>query len=171
MLQLNHIEIKADYAKEWNTYYKDFVMLTNDGVLVSNSLYRVSGYGLPKFGKDKYFLLLKYVEAYYSKDILEMSKSNKAKHLQGLWCILDESGKEVVVFKDNYKSPYLIKGSCVYSIDNNYYNIKTGEIYCYSTSSFCSDNFIFLNNDYDKDESKRGVMKINKHDGSYELFQ
>jgi hypothetical protein len=33
-----------------------------------------------------------------------------------------------------------------------------------------SNEYLFLNNEYDKDESKRGVMKINKKDGTWELF-
>jgi hypothetical protein len=34
-----------------------------------------------------------------------------------------------------------------------------------------SDTFIFLNNEFDKDKTKRGIIKINKFDGTWELFQ
>jgi len=32
-------------------------------------------------------------------------------------------------------------------------------------------DYLFLDNRYDNDKSKRGVMKINKKDGTWELFK
>jgi hypothetical protein len=114
-------------------------------------------------------MLIKHVEAFYSKDIMKMSKSKDAKHLESKWCILDREGSELVEF-EQFQNPHLIKNSCIYLIDNHYYNIETGEHYCQAYTSMQSTKYLFLDNKFDKDKSKRGVIKINKKDGSWELF-
>jgi hypothetical protein len=114
-------------------------------------------------------MLLKYVEAYYPANIMQMSKSTDPKHLEGRWVIIDENGVEKVVF-ESFKHGWLVADSVIYSLDQKYYNIETGEFYCQSFTSMSSDEYLFLNNEFDKDESKRGVMKINKKDGTFELF-
>lgn len=174
-LQLSPIQVDEEYCKEWNERMTDFVVLTKNGELISNSLYRVGGFVADI--KQDYFMLLKYVEDIYDYDFLKKcypSKSNKQlelekKHLSGHWCILDKNGVEKKVF-DQFKNPYLTKDSCIYSVDSNYYNIETDEHYGYSSSSFSSKEFLFLDNRFEKDKSKCGVMKINKKDGSYEVF-
>lgn len=174
-LQLSPIQVNEEYCKEWNERMTDFVVLTKNGELISNSLYRVGGFGVDI--KQDYFMLLKYVEAVYEMDFLKKcypNKSNKElelqrKHLEGRWCILDKNGVEKKVF-DHFKTPYIKKGSCIYSVDSNYYNIETGEFYCNSSKSMESSEFLFLENPYDKDLSKEGVMKINKKDGSWSVF-
>jgi len=166
-LQLSHIQVDSEYCKKWNERMTDFVVLTKNGELVSNSLYRVGGMGGKPDGKN-YFMLLKYVEDYYPKHITDHTKSDP-KHLSGRWCILDKNGIEKVVF-DSFKSPYLVKESCIYSIDQTYYNIETGECYCKAYTSMQSKEFLFLENAYDDDKSRRGVMKINKQTGTWELF-
>lgn len=174
-LQLSPIQVKEEYCKEWNERMTDFVVLTKNGELISNSLYRVGGFGGDI--KQDYFMLLKYVEAVYEMDFLKKcypNKSNKElelqrKHLEGCWCILDKNGVEKKVF-DHFKTPYIKRGSCIYSVDSNYYNIETGEFYCNSSKSMESSEFLFLENPYDKDLSKKGVMKINKKDGSWSVF-
>lgn len=174
-LQLYPIQVNAEYCKEWNERMTDFVVLTKNGELISNSLYRVGGFGGDI--KQDYFMLLKYVEAVYEMDFLKKcypNKSNKElelqrKHLEGCWCILDKNGDEKKVF-DHFKTPYIKRGSCIYSVDSNYYNIETGEFYCNSSKSMESSDFLFLENPYDKDLSKKGVMKINKKDGSWSVF-
>lgn len=173
-LQLSPIQLNKEYCKEWNVHLSDFVVLTKNGKLINNSLslYRVGGVGTDI--KQDYFMLLKYVEAIYEMEFLKKcypNKSNKElelhkKHLEGRWCILDKNGVEKKVF-DHFRSPYIQKGSCIYSVDNKYYNIETDEFYCYSSNSFESSEFLFLQNNYDKDLSKKGVMKINKKDGSW----
>lgn len=168
-LQLSKIILKDDYVKEWNIYLNDFVCLTRNGELIRNTLYRIGGINSFDLKKDKYFMLLKYVEAYYSKDILKMSKSSKAKHLESRWCILDSDGNEKVEFK-SFQSAYLIKNSCIYTYDNNYYNIETKELYCNAYKSIQTENYLLLDNAYDKDELKRGVMKINKKTGEFEII-
>lgn len=174
-LQLSPIQVNEGYCKEWNERMTDFVVLTKNGELISNSLYRVGGFGAD-INQD-YFMLLKYVESVYEIDFLKRcypNKSNKQlelekKHLAGCWCILDKNGVEKKVF-DQFKTPYIKKGSCIYSVDSNYYNIETGEFYCNSSKLMESSEFLFLENPYDKDLSKKGVMKINKKDGSWSVF-
>ncbi|MBK7362669.1 MAG: hypothetical protein IPJ01_10275 [Micavibrio sp.] len=174
-LQLSPISINEDYCKKWNINGEDYVCLTKNGELISNSLYRVGGMGGDI--KEDYFLLLKYVESIYDFDFIKKCYPNKGKkelellrkHLEGHWCIIDKNGIEKKEF-DQFKSPYIQKDSCIYSVDSNYYNIETGEFYCNSHSSMTSNEYLFLDNKYDKDESKRGVMKINKKDGTWELF-
>jgi hypothetical protein len=168
-LQLSKIKPNPEYCKEWNVDMDDFVCLTKDEQLISNSLYRIGGLNSPNPQKDKYFMLLKYVEANYSEEVLRMSDSNRKKHLEGRWCILDSNGVEKIEFPA-YKSPYLVKDSCIYSLDRNYYNIETGEHYCNAYNVIKSTDFLFLENEFDKDKSRRGVMKVNKQDGSWELF-
>lgn len=164
-LQLSKFSIKEDYREKWNIHEKDFVCLTKKGKLISDVLYRTGRFGGNI--KDDYFMLLKHVEAFYPDSITKDKKEKP--HLASNWCILDKNGIEKVVFSE-FKSPYLVKDSCLYSIDGNYYNIETGEFYCQSYPSMISSNYIFLDNKYDKDEAKRGVMRINKKDGTWELF-
>lgn len=174
-LQLSPIKVNDEYCKEWNERMTDFVVLTKNGELISNSLYIVGGFGCDI--KQDYFMLLKYVESVYEIDFLKRcypNKSNKElelqrKHLEGRWCIIDKNGVEKKEF-DQFKTPYIKKGSCLYSVDSNYFNIETGEFYCNSSKSMESSEFLFLENPYDKDLSKKGVMKINKKDGIWTVF-
>lgn len=170
ILQLNPISVKEEYCKEWNIRENDFVCLTKNGELVNNLLYRIGGLGTPNLKTDNYFMLMKHIEAYYPEDILRMSKSKDAKHLESRWCIIDKNGVEKVEFP-RFEHGYLVKDSCIYSMKSKYYNIETGYFYCDSSKSMKSSEFLFLENVWDKDESKRGVMKINKKDGSWELFK
>jgi hypothetical protein len=174
-LQLSPIRVNQEYLKEWNNNSDDFVCLTKNGKLISKSLYRVGGFGGDI--KQDYFMLLKYVEAIYDYDFIKKCYPNKSrnelelqrKHLEGRWCIIDKNGVEKKEFKQ-FESPYIKKGSCIYSIDSNYYNIETGEFYCNTSKSMESSEYLFLENQYDKDLSKKGVMKINKKDGTWSVF-
>ena len=177
-LQLNPISVDADYCKEWNESLNDFVVLTRNGQLVNNCLYRVGGLNFPKLDGQSYFMLLKYVESFYDIDFLKKYNPQKSrkeiesikKHLDGRWCILDKNGVEKIVF-DKFKSVYLVDNSCIYSVNGTYYNIETGYAYCNTSNSIHSSDFIFAETKYDKDESKRSVMKINKKDGTFEVFK
>jgi hypothetical protein len=175
-LQLSSIQLNEEYCKEWNVSDFDFVVLTKNGKLISDSIYRVGGFGGDI--KQDYFMLIKYVEAVYDYDYLKKcypklsSKEleSRKKHLEGRWCIFDKNGIEKKEF-ERFKTPYLTKDSCIYSIDQNYYNIETDEFYCYSSKSMESSEFLFLKNLYDEDLSKKGIMKINKKDGSWSVFK
>lgn len=168
-LQLSPIKVDSEYCKKWNVHMEDFVVLTRNGERINNNLYRVGGLNNPNPEKDNYFMLIKYVEAFYSKEILRMSKTIDPKHLEGRWCIIDKNGVEKVECKQ-FQSLYLVKNSCIYSIDSNYYNIETGEHYCHANTTMQSTDYLFLDKSFDSDKSKRGVLKICKKSGTYELF-
>jgi len=182
-LQLSPIEVKQSYLSEWNESCKDFYHLTKDGELIDNYLYRIGGYRYSKIRpnnpiKDEYFLLLRHIEATYSDEFLisvypEYSSSEikkKKKHLEEVCCIFDKNGVEKKVFKQ-FDSPYLLEDSCIYSLHNKYYNIETGEHYGSTTSRMISKEFLFLDNTYGNDEEKKGIMKINKKTGIWEVFK
>lgn len=166
-LEFVKIKINEDYRKKWNIIENDYFVIRKDGELISNTLYRIGGFGISK--GSNYFMILKHKEAFYDKEIVKGCKNKDLKHLADHWVIMDCDGNEKVEC-GSYKSPYLVKNSCVYSIDKNYYNIETGEFYCGAYSEMESKDYLFLDNKFDKDFNKRGVMKINKIDGSYEIF-
>lgn len=175
-LQLSPIQVKEDYRKEWNIDSNDFVVLTKNGELISNSLYRVGGLGGDINGD--YFMLLKHVEAVDDFKFIKKCYpclNNKQvelrrKYLASCWCILDKNGTEKKVFKQ-FENPYIKRGSCIYSLGSNYYNIETDEFYCYASSSMESSEFLFLDATFENDPQKKGIMKINKKDGSWTVFQ
>ncbi|MFA6570773.1 MAG: hypothetical protein WCT77_05995 [Bacteroidota bacterium] len=169
-IQLTKIKINEDYAKKWNVSLSDFVVLTKNGELLKPTLYRVGGMGTDKIKGKKYFMLLKYVEAFYDKKITDISGTKDPKHLEGRWCIIDEFGAEKAEFL-SHKTPYLISESCIYNIDSNYYNIETKELYCRSYHKLESNQYIFLENAYDEIKEKRGVMRIDKISGEYKLYK
>ena len=165
MIEFRHAKLTEEYCKQWHIFSYDFINLYKDGIKLSNTLYRIGGFSSKI--KDGYFMLLKHVEAFYNDSIV-LDPLEKA-HLESNWCILNENGEEKIVFS-HFKAPYL-QGGLVYSLDNKYYNIETNE--CFGESykvAFNTANFLFLHTEYEKDETKRGVMKINKFDGTFELF-
>lgn len=164
-LQFSPIALNEGYKKKWNEHLNDFICLTKNGQLIRNTLYRIGGKGTPKLGKDEYFMLLKHVEAFYDDSITKIKKDKP--HLESKWCILDKNGNEKVEFKP-FDSPYLIQNSQIYFIKGKYYNIETGEFYRDASTSMQSSEFLFLGSQYD---SRDGVMKINKKNGTWELFK
>ena len=112
-------------------------------------------------------MLLKYTEAQYGDDITR--DPNRKNHLQGCWCIVDRNGVEKFV-ADSYRSPWLIRNSCLYSIDQNYYNIETKEFYAHAESTIQSKEYLFIKTGYGTPKEKEGVMKIHKETGCWELF-
>lgn len=176
-IELRPVELDENYCKKWNVHEYDFFHLYVNGVRTNNSLYRVGGFGVNI--KEKYFMLLKQVESNYSQSVMDACKQmakkedrkyeQSSRHLANCSCIVDNNGVEKKVFTE-YGTPYLC-GGCVYVINNDYYNIETNEKYCSSFSSMKSKDFIFLNNEYDNDKSKRGIIKIDKLTGAFELFK
>jgi hypothetical protein len=165
-LELRPVEIPKDYRKKWNVHGDDFMHLYYKGKLVSNTYYRLGGlFNIPKDGK--YFMIIKHIEDYYDDVITKDPK--KKPHLMGCFTILNLKGEEKVVFPQ-FEHAWIV-GDIAYVLNDNYYNIETGELYCKSYENhFVTKNFIFINNEYDDDHSKRGVMKISRNDGSYEIF-
>lgn len=169
LLQFNNVIVNESYRKKWNIHQNDFICLMKNGELLRPVLYRIGGMNNPKLKTDKYFMLIKHKEAHYSKEIMKMSNSKNSRYLAGHWCILDNEGNELIEFSE-FNHPYLMDNSCIYSVDKYYYNIITGECYGYAYESMTSNEYLFLDNSYHDDKSKRGILKINKIDGSYELF-
>lgn len=180
-IELRPVELDEKYRKRWNVSksLNDFVQLYINGKKVNNSIYRVGGFGVNL--NEKYFMLLKQVESNYSKSVMTETKkfaksqgyepNRSSRYLANCSCIIDNNGVEKKVFENTIGYPYLC-GGCVYVINNDYHNIETDELYCSSSSgSFRTKDSIFINNEFDRDKSKRGVLKINKNDGSYELFE
>jgi hypothetical protein len=163
-LELRPATLDDEYRKKWNERKYDFVNLYKNGKKISDTLYRVGGFGVKL--EDDYFMLLRHVEVKYDDSITK--DEDKKNHLESQWCILDKNGLEKVNFKQ-FASPY-IHGGQIYSLDSKYYNIESGELYCNSYSSMGTDKYLFLDNKYDDDKSKRGVMKIDKVSGNYEIF-
>ena len=177
LIEVKPVELDEKYRKKWRVNQTDFVNLYKNGVKLNDTLYRVGGFGFNP--KDKYFMILKQVESFYDKSIMDSSKDfnkkqgtkfdSNPRHLANCACIIDNDGVEKKVFAQS-DSPYLI-GGCVYSIGDKYYNIETDEYYCTSYSRMKSKDFIFLNNEYDKDKTKRGILRIDKLTGETKLFK
>lgn len=181
-LQLSPIELPEKYAKKWQVERTtDFVCLSKGGELLRPTLYRKGGIfghrGIPE--DQDYFMLIKYTEAQYDKKFLAKLKSIKSfgitdkqnpNHLEPSWCILDKQGNEVAEFKDGLHCPYLVKNSIIYSMNGYYYNLLTKERICSSYGSISSKEYIFIEDQFNDDKSKRGVVKISKKDASIELF-
>lgn len=166
-LELNPIHVDVEYCKKWNVNLFDFMLICKDGEPLRNTLYRLGGLSSLSDVKKDYFMLIKHVEEYYDDEITKDPK--RKPHLASHWAILDKHGNERVVF-DRFKSPYL-HGGPIYSLDNAYYNIETGHLYAKSYQVISSDSFLFLENKFDDDKSRCGVLKISKLDGTYEIFK
>lgn len=161
-IELYPVKIDNDYRKKFNIIEDDYCHLFKNGTRVSNVLYRKGGMSTVQDLQNDYFMILKHVEAKYPDEI---TKDKKRKlHLASHWVILDNNCNEKVVF-EHYVSPYLT-GGIIYSSENKYYNIETGECYGYGYKSLTSKNFIFIDNIVNKT-----VKKININDGSVEVFE
>jgi hypothetical protein len=166
MIEFKPANITEEYFKEWNCISNDINQIYLNDKLVSKNIYRKNAISN---WKDGYLTLNKLVEDYYNDTITNNPK--RKKYLKYVNCIIDENGIEKVELKDSFKYINHI-GGIVYSVANSYYNIETKELYCKTYSpSLKSKDFIFLDNNYDEDKSKRGVWKINLHTGEYEIFR
>lgn len=164
-IELIHANLAPEYRKKWNVgRLDDFSLLYKNGEKISDTLYRIGGLGVD-INAD-YFCIMKHVEAFYPDNITKIKKDKP--HLQSQWVILNNNCEEKVNI-GSYRFPYLV-GGCIYTVDSHVYNINTNELYASSSKWMVSNDFIFVENPYDNDKSKRGVLKINKEDGSFELF-
>ena len=163
-LELTPITLDEEYCKKWNVHQRDFIQLTRNGVPVNDSIYRTGMFG-GKF-KDGYCLFLKHTEAFYDDSIT--SDEARKRHLKSEWCIINESGIEKKVF-NQFENVYL-SGGVIYTVSNGYYNIETNERICGSSPSITSDEYIFSEDNYNNDKSKRGVVQIKKSDGTYKIY-
>ena len=114
MLELRHVDLPEAYRKKWNVYMKDFCHLYKDGVKVSDTLYRIGGFGL-NF-KEDYNMILKHIESFYDDNITTVK--SKKPHLKDLWTIIDKNGVEKVVF-EQFTNVYL-SGGQIYILKNKF---------------------------------------------------
>lgn len=143
-------------------------MELNNKVINKNSFYKQGGFFRDSNLNKDYFMLLKQVPALYS-DVVTKDKTLKP-HLSNCWCIIDKNGVEKQTFNP-FDNVYLVENSVIYHLKKKYYNIETGNIYCEAFACIECENFIFLENRFDKNIENLGVWKINKKDGSYEIFK
>ena len=162
------VTLDESYRKKWNVSNSsnDFGIIMRNGEIVNDKIFRIGG--LSTFNQeDEYMSLLYQKESFYSKEIMDMSKSGGTpNHLANLTTFLNKNGEIAIIFEDKLNYPRIV-GGCIYSVDNNYYNIKTNEFICSGYDSMKSKDFLFVNSQYNKDKNKRGVFQINIKFGTY----
>ncbi len=161
-LKLSQFTINPAYAKKWQVNLHDFVILSRNNQPIRNTLYRLGGVNYPSLANDKYFMLLKQVEAFYDASITKHTGS-RPEHLAQCWTIIDKFGEEKLQFKE-FEMPYLVKNSILYSLDGEYFNIETKESYG-SGNVIESNDYVFIG-----DYSKNIVKRINKLNGGVKLY-
>ena len=132
--------------------------LYKDGVKISNTYFRLGGFDTG-FNNKLYASLIHYPN--YPID----------KECWGNHCIIDSNGKIVLEAEKFDSSLYYLDGVIAKKRDI-YINLLTGEpiVKSYSTS-LKSKEFIFVEcNDYE-DKFKKGIYKINKNTGEFEIFE
>ena len=174
--------LSEKYIAKFQIHDRNIVQVYKDDVLVSDSLYRVGGL----FScNEKYFTLLKQVEAQYSKEIMGYALEHEKKHnmklnrnpnyLASCCCILDAEGKEKLTSK-SHTYCYLLGGiiAAVQDIggSSKIINIETGELISKSARYFSSAEYIFLDNNHDfEDKTRRGIIQLNKETGEYVIHK
>ncbi len=143
-----------EYMNKWGISHNDYFQIYSFGELLRPTLYRKGGFN----GKwiDGYMQLFKCVE------------SNG--YLSNSTCIIDTNGKEMYSSNSILDSVYLRPGG-IYVYASKYFNIRNNKLYCRSYTCMTTKNYTFLDNKYDEDETRRGVMKISHDDGSYGIIQ
>lgn len=164
-LTLVPISMPKEYAKEWNVHGNDYLGLCKNGKLISNTYYRKGGLFNNK-GYD-FIHIIKHVEELYHDSITTDAK--RKKHLASYFCLINKEGQETKVF-EQFDNSYLLCNA-VYNSKYGYFNTFTNELYCKGTKSIDSTNYLFLESSYSTPENKRGVYKIDKQTGEFELFQ
>ena len=166
MIQFCPIMLNEEYSKKWNERMTDFIHLCDEnGDKISDTLYRVGGFG-GDF-KDGYCQLIKYVEDFYDDSIT--TDINRKRHLAGCWCVINTKGKEIFV-SDRFETFYHL-GGVIFKSGKSFINVETKERFLTGERKYMqSKDFVFIDNLYDMDKSKRGIYKINKFDFSIEIF-
>ena len=87
----------------------------------------------------------------------------------GTHCIIDIDGKIVFKQKNILNYLYYLK-DVIATMDKEYYNLLTGEIITKGSNSINSENYLFVENRYNK-EFALGVYRIEYSTGKFEIFQ
>lgn len=152
------IDVDSEIVKQFNLHQNDYkVFVDESNNLISNTLYRIGVISL--YNPDnKYNLLLKHI----------FDETNK--HLFSRWCIVNQYGEEKYVHHENrLKTPRIIANSCIYRIEDEYYNIETGYHYGYASKSVENNEILILDlkSHWSNKEKnlQEGLFKINKETG------
>jgi hypothetical protein len=129
-----------------------YCRLVKDGVQISDNYYRLGGLDSGFNGKP------------YASIILYKKVNAEA---VGTHVIIDANGKVVLEGKGlNY--PYYFAG-VIGQMDRVYYNLLTGKAIVKGSTAVESESYYFVENKYN-DEYPKGVYKITKATGEYEIF-
>lgn len=166
MIELVQTSVSDEYKQKFNVHIDDFITIYKDGKQVSSQLYRIGGLDVDL--SKPYFVLLKQVESRYPNNITTNKK--KQKYLANCDCLIDQDGIEIIT-TEQYKSLYYWKG-LIYSINDEYYNAKTGISYGYCRNVHFTDNFVFMYNPHKINPyvNIKGMLKIDVHTGKIETF-
>lgn len=165
-LELVPVSMPKEYAEKWNERSTDFLALCRNGEVISNSYYRKGGL-FQNEGLD-FIHIIKYVENYYEDKIVKDPK--KKRNLSGQFCLINKEGVETKVF-DKFGSSYLICNS-VHSFEGSYYNNFTNKLYCKTSNTMNSENYLFLESSvWNENPEREGVFKINKKTGKFTIIR
>lgn len=155
----------ADFGENRERYSH----LYKDGQKLSDSYFRKGGM---HFGwKGNYTMLIVY-QKMPRKRTGKPPKKDEPKYSFdfGHHCVIDRSGNIVYTTTNALEYPCLI-GGCLMSIKNSIINLIDGsKLIHYNGSMLSSDEFIFVENNYDSNY-KYGVYKISKADGEIVLYE
>jgi len=150
-MEITKAIITDEYRKIWNIGRQDDFIHING----RSTLYRVGGHRLNPQG---YSLILKYEEAQYSKEVVRITNSHlNANYLRGVWCIINDLGEEVREF-EYLQSPYLVKDSILYTLNDKCYSIIDGSCYGSDYKKVECGDYLFL-------EQQGEVIQIGKTTG------
>lgn len=166
-LELVPAYLSEEYREEFNIVENhDYLVLMKNDKPINSILYRIGGMGTMNITNLNYFLLLKCYE-----EIGKNSRGKRYKYLKSDWVILDKFGYEKIHFK-NSNSPYLIKNSGIYTMDRSYYFIEGNELILdRASSSIETENYLLLENRYDRNKDLRGCWKIDKKTNQIEILK
>ncbi len=162
-LQFVKVELNPEYKEKFQID-TEFVKSFKNGKLLNDSLYKIPFLSGIKDG-DKYIIINKYIESVFNKRVLDITKNKNPNYLESTYCIIDSDGNEKVNFEPN-ETPYLIKNSCLYKLNNRYYNIETNYLYGESNKDVLKTKEFILIQVKDNE-----VIKINKENGSFEIIK
>lgn len=173
IIEISDISLNNDFKEKYRITNSDFACFSVDNTPIDNHIYRFGGLGKPNLKEDLCFLVFRYYPSKMTKDYIKKYNLNQKYPYRIIHkcVIMDIHGNTLKEFDDTLHTPYLKKGTYIYSIGGKYYNAKTSEYYG-SGTSFDSQDYIFINNTHDYiDKSKEGVVRINKKTGESLIYK
>lgn len=151
----NHIEIRHNPNISKNDPRMPYGNLFMNGRKVSDRAYRVGGMG----GTFK--------DGYCSLIVYEVDRTGTPDF--GTHCLINELCQIKFISKDTISSFYH-KGGRIVVQNNSYIDIEEAKIIATGYSSVQSDDYIFVQNDYDKNYPI-GVIRICLADGTTKIYK